>query len=89
MIQGRGTAGSQCQHARTAGAARAHPAAPPPPEATGHLLFGTTQEEGGSRLGDSSTSNKTELEPLGEEGEMLRGSHVSTAGQGAAQLYIC
>lgn len=89
MIQGRGTAGSQCQHARTAGAARAHPAAPPPPEATGHLLFGTTQEEGGSRLGDSSTSNKTELEPLGEEREMLRGLHVSAAGQGTAQLYIC
>lgn len=87
MSQGRGTAGSSASTPSTARAARAHPA-PPAPEAMGHLLLGTTQEKGGSRLGNCSRSNETQLEQPGEEGEMLRGSHVPAFGQGDAWLYI-
>lgn len=85
-------AGSQCQHAwdsmGTPCTPQHLPTALPPPEAMGHLLLGTTQQEDGSRLGDSSRSNETQLEPLGEEEEVLRESHVSMAGQGAAWLCI-
>lgn len=92
MSQGRGMAGSQCQHAWSSTGTPCTPqhllTALPAPEAMGHLLFGTKEQEGGSRLGDGSRSHKTQLEPLGEEEEMLRGFHVSVAGQGAAWLCI-
>lgn len=66
--------------------AHPHPTAPAALPSPGPR--GTSHEEGGSRLGNGSRSKETQLEPPGEEREMLKGDPCARSCQGAAQFYV-